>query len=46
MLRVRFGYLDRELEVIIESILALSAEEFTPMLMQLSRGELITRFGG
>ena len=46
LLQVRFGSLDKELSAIIEPVLALPPEEFTPLLMQLSREELITRFGG
>lgn len=46
LLRVRFGSLDNELQAIIEPLLALLPEEFTPLLMQLSRSELIARFGG
>ncbi len=45
LLRVRFGFLDAELSTIIKSILTLSPEEFTPLLVQLSRPELIARFG-
>jgi hypothetical protein len=45
-LQVRFGSLDKELSAIIEPILALPPQEFTPLLMQLSREELIARFGG
>jgi hypothetical protein len=45
LLKVRFGTLDAQLAAIIESILALSPEEFTPLLMQLSRQDLIARFG-
>ena len=44
LLRVRFGELDAELTQIIDRILLLSPEEFTPLLLQLSREELITRF--
>ncbi|BAZ08771.1 hypothetical protein NIES4071_05770 [Calothrix sp. NIES-4071] len=44
LLACRFGSLDSELQAIIPSVLALSPSEFTPMLMQLSREELITRF--
>jgi hypothetical protein len=44
LLVCRFGSLDSELQAIIPSILALSPSEFTPMLMQLSREELINRF--
>jgi hypothetical protein len=46
LLRVRFGSLDNELSAIIEPLLALLPEEFTPLLMQLSREELIAMFGG
>jgi hypothetical protein len=44
LLRVRFGSLDNELQAIISPLLALLPEEFTPLLMQLSREELIARF--
>ena len=44
LLRVRFGSLDAELRVIIEPLLALSPQEFTPLLLQLSRQELLDRF--
>ncbi|NET86978.1 MAG: hypothetical protein F6K45_02525 [Kamptonema sp. SIO1D9] len=46
VLRVRFGSLDEELATILEPLLALSPEEFTPLVMQLSREELLARFGG
>ncbi|MCL1475247.1 hypothetical protein [Argonema antarcticum] len=46
MLRVRFGVLDEELRSIIEPLLELPPEEFTRLLMQLSRDELLDRFGG
>lgn len=46
LLRVRFGSLDNELSAIISPLLALLPEEFTPLLMQLSREELIARFSG
>ena len=46
LLRVRFGSLDNELSAIISPLLALLPEEFTPLLMQLSREELIAMFGG
>ncbi|NDJ23287.1 hypothetical protein GS682_16930 [Nostoc sp. B(2019)] len=45
LLQVRFGSLDNELQAVIEPLLALPPGEFTPLLMQLSREELITRFG-
>ena len=44
LLRVRFGELDEELLAIIEPVLSLSPEEFTPLLLQLSRDELLARF--
>lgn len=44
LLKVRFGELDNELQAIISSLLALPPEEFTPLLLQLSREELIARF--
>ncbi|MEH1998275.1 MAG: hypothetical protein V7L00_05915 [Nostoc sp.] len=44
LLKVRFGEIDNELQAIIEPLLALSPEEFTPLLLQLSREELINRF--
>ncbi|MBN3870254.1 hypothetical protein [Nostoc sp. JL33] len=44
LLKVRFGEIDNELQVIIEPLLALSPEEFTPLLLHLSREELINRF--
>jgi hypothetical protein len=46
LLQVRFGTLDDQLSAIIQPILALPPSEFTPLLMQLSKEELITRFGG
>ena len=45
LLRVRFGSLDSELQGIMQPLLALTPEEFTPLLLQLSREELIARFG-
>ncbi|NEQ84941.1 MAG: hypothetical protein F6K26_33820 [Moorea sp. SIO2I5] len=45
LLRSRFGELDQELLGIIEPLMALSPEEFIPLLLQLSRLELLTRFG-
>ncbi|MEH2015277.1 hypothetical protein [Nostoc sp.] len=44
LLKVRFGEIDNELQEIIELLLALPPEEFTPLLLQLSREELINRF--
>ncbi|MCT7953392.1 hypothetical protein NG798_26690, partial [Ancylothrix sp. C2] len=44
LLRLRFGELDAELSALIDSILSFSPEEFTPLLVQLSREELVSRF--
>lgn len=44
LLSLRFGSLDEELSAIIEPLLALQPEEFTPLLLQLSREELLARF--
>ncbi|WP_041555290.1 hypothetical protein [Nostoc sp. PCC 7524] len=44
LLQVRFGTLDAELREIIEPLLALSPEEFTPLLLQMSREALLDRF--
>lgn len=44
LLKVRFGELDNQLQAIIEPLLTLPPEEFTPLLLQLSREELIARF--
>ncbi|MBD2185959.1 hypothetical protein H6S82_23070 [Planktothrix sp. FACHB-1355] len=46
LLRVRFGVLDEQLSGIIERLLELPPEEFTVLLLQLSREELLARFGG
>ena len=45
LLRFRFGTVDPELAAIIDAVLNLPPSKFTPLLMQLSREELITRFG-
>ncbi|MEA5595076.1 hypothetical protein [Rivularia sp. UHCC 0363] len=44
LLRARFGSLDDELNSIIQPLSALTPEEFCPLLIQLSREELISRF--
>ena len=46
LLRFRFGTIDPELAAIVDSLLSLPPSEFIPLLMQLSREELITRFRG
>ena len=45
LLKARFSELDEELVTIIESIMELPPEEFTQLLLQLSREELLARFG-
>lgn len=45
LLVCRFGALDDQLTAIIQPILALPPAEFTPLLMHLSKEELIARFG-
>ncbi|WP_293088024.1 hypothetical protein [Okeania sp. SIO3B5] len=44
LLKFRFNSLDDELREIIQPMLSLSSEEFTPLLLQLSREELLARF--
>lgn len=44
LLQVRFGSLDAELRGIVEPLLLLTPEEFTPLLLQLAREELLERF--
>lgn len=44
LLRVRFGELDDQLVAIIPSLLELPTEEYTRLLLQLSREELLARF--
>jgi hypothetical protein len=44
-LRIRFGEVDAQLSSIIESMLQLPTEELTVMLLNLSRSELLARFG-
>lgn len=45
MLRVRFGEVDDTLAAIIPQLLELPPEEFTRLRLQLSREELLARFG-
>ena len=45
LLQVRFGTLDDQLTAIIQPVLTLPPSEFTPLLMHLSKEELIARFG-
>jgi hypothetical protein len=44
LLKVRFGDLDEQLTAIIEPLLALPPDQFTPLLLQLSREDLLRRF--
>ena len=44
ILRVRFEEVDEDLAAIIEAIASRPSEEFTPLLLQLSREELVARF--
>ncbi len=44
LLTVRFGTLDESLQAIIQPLVSLSPPEFLPLLMQLSREELLARF--
>ncbi|MEM9543361.1 MAG: hypothetical protein AAGA60_28200 [Cyanobacteria bacterium P01_E01_bin.42] len=44
ILRVRFEEVDENLTAIIEAIASCPSEEFTPLLLQLSREELLIRF--
>ncbi|WP_342745962.1 hypothetical protein [Brunnivagina elsteri] len=44
LLQAKFGSLDAELNAIIPLLTALTPEEFSPLLIQLSRTELLARF--
>ncbi|MFB2937247.1 hypothetical protein ACE1B6_18525 [Aerosakkonemataceae cyanobacterium BLCC-F154] len=46
VVKARFGELDAELSALIDSMLTLPPEELAPLLLQLSREELLERFGG
>jgi hypothetical protein len=41
---VRFGEVDSELVTIVDFLIAMTREEFSPLLLQLSREELLARF--
>jgi predicted transposase/invertase (TIGR01784 family) len=45
LLKARFGNLDAELAAIVPVVLKRPSAEFTPLLLQLSREELLDRFG-
>ena len=44
LLRIRFDTLDEELVAMVNAIASLDSEEFTPLLLQQSREELLARF--
>lgn len=44
LLENRFGSVDEELAAIVESIASLPVEEYTPLLLNASRTELLDRF--
>jgi hypothetical protein len=44
LLQAKFGSLDAELNAIIQPLTTLTPEEFSPLLIQLSRAELLARF--
>jgi hypothetical protein len=45
ILQVRFGEVDPQLAQIIDQVTTMSREEFTPLLLNLSRVDLLARFG-
>lgn len=45
LLRARFGDMDENLSQVVETLIGMPSAEFTPLLIQLSREELIDRFG-
>ncbi|MGH8001654.1 MAG: hypothetical protein ACREPR_20075, partial [Brasilonema sp.] len=45
LLRVRFGTLDTELLGVVEALIQLPPEEYSRLLLEFSREELLTRFG-
>ena len=44
LLKYRFGSVDEEMSRVVDSLLRLSPEEFTPLCLQLTREELLSRF--
>jgi hypothetical protein len=44
LMRLRFGEVDEDLQAIIPALTNLPAEEYTQLLWQLSRDELLQRF--
>lgn len=45
LLQMRFGELDETLRTTVEPLLSLPAQEYTCLLMEFSRKELISQFG-
>jgi hypothetical protein len=45
LLQMRFGELDETLSATVEPLLSLPAQEYTRLLMELSREQLISQFG-
>ncbi|WP_211176060.1 hypothetical protein [Brasilonema sp. UFV-L1] len=45
LLRVRFGTLDAELLGVVEALIQLPPEEYSRLLLEFSREELLARFG-
>ncbi|WP_416242403.1 hypothetical protein [Anabaena cylindrica] len=44
IMQVRFGEVDSDLATIIDFLIAMTREEFTPLLLQSSREELLAKF--
>ncbi|MEH2156979.1 hypothetical protein [Nostoc sp.] len=44
LLKFRFGSVDEELARVVDSLLQLTPEEFTPLCLELSREDLLARF--
>jgi hypothetical protein len=44
ILQVRFGEVDPELANIIDQVITMSRDKFTPLLLNLSRADLLNRF--
>ncbi len=44
-MQLRFGTIDPELEAIVSQLITLPVEEFSPLILQRSREELLDRFG-
>ena len=44
LLRFRFSSVDEELAKVVDNLLQLTPEEFTPLCLELSREDLLARF--